>query len=114
MMEHSELINLLCSQKLRFGNRAHLKKLDNKTVKYLDTPSVRKYKVKYLGVHFDKKTQWKYQIKNISQKVNLKLGKIKSIASFLTTHTKNCLLMHWSFSFSIIAPRLCVPLHLFD
>ena len=35
--------------------------------------------------------QWSKQIKNITQKVNLKLGKIKSIAHFLTGHTKNIL-----------------------
>ena len=28
------------------------------------------------------KMQWKYQIKNVSQKVNLKLGKMKTITSF--------------------------------
>ncbi len=32
--------------------------------------------------------EWKFQIKNITQKVSLKLGKIKSVASFLTSHTK--------------------------
>ena len=36
-----------------FGNKAHLKKLDNKTVRYFDTPLKRKDKVKYLGVLFD-------------------------------------------------------------
>ena len=36
-----------------FGNKANLKKLDNKTVRYLDTPLERKDKVKYLWVLFD-------------------------------------------------------------
>ena len=35
--------------------------------------------------------QWKNQLKNITQKANLKLGKIKSIASFLTQRTKHLL-----------------------
>ena len=48
-------------------------------------------KVKYLGVLFDEKMQWIYQIKNITQKASLKLGKIKAIASFLTPHTKKML-----------------------
>ena len=87
----------------RFGNKAHLKKkLDNKPVRYLDTPLERKDKAKYLfhatfqfcagryqiveqlkwnilslfdptdlRVLSDKKMQWKYQIRNITQKVNL-------------------------------------------
>ena len=38
--------------------------------------------------NFNEKMQWKYQIRNITQKVNLKLCKIKSIASFLTPHTE--------------------------
>ena len=49
------------------------------------------YHVKYLGVYFDEKMQWKNQLKNITQKANLKLGKIKSIASFLTQRTKHLL-----------------------
>ena len=57
----------------------------------MDTPLKRKDKVKYLGVLFDEKMQWKYQIKNITQKASLKLGKIKAIASFLTPHTKKLL-----------------------
>ena len=68
-----------------------MKKLDKKTVNYLDTPLSRKEKVKYLGVFFDEKMQWDYQIKNITQKVNFKLGKIKTIAPFLTDHTKKLL-----------------------
>ena len=44
-----------------------------------------------VGVLFDEKMQWKYQIKNITQKASLKLGKIKAIASFLTPHTKKLL-----------------------
>ena len=35
--------------------------------------------------------QWPSQISNISKKVNFKLGKIKSVASFLTSHTKKLL-----------------------
>ena len=81
-------INTKKTEVIFFGNKAHLKKLDNKTVRYLDTPLKRKDKVKYLGVLFDEKMQWKYQIKNITQKASLKLGKIKAIASFLTPHTK--------------------------
>ena len=77
-------INTKKTEVIFFGNKAHLKKLDNKTVRYLDTPLKRKDKVKYLGVLFDEKMQWKYQIKNITQKASLKLGKIKAIASFLT------------------------------
>ena len=84
-------INTKKTEVIFFGNKAHLKKLDNKTVRYLDTPLKRKDKVKYLGVLFDEKMQWKYQIKNITQKANLKLGKIKAIASFLTPHTKKLL-----------------------
>ena len=84
-------INTKKTEVIFFGNKAHLKKLDNKTVRYLDTPLKRKDKVKYLGVLFDEKMQWKYQIKNITQKASLKLGKIKTIASFLTPHTKKLL-----------------------
>ena len=87
--EYYKLVLLLVE--FNFGNKAHLKKLDNKTVRYLDTPLKRKDKVKYLGVLFDEKMQWKYQIKNITQKANLKLGKIKAIESFLTPHTKKLL-----------------------
>ena len=76
---------------------------------YLDTPLERKDKVKYLGVLFDEKMQWNYyQIRNITQ--NLKLSKIRSIASFLIQHTKK----QWSCRISIIAPRLGLMLHLFD
>ena len=82
-------INTKKTEVIFFGNKAHFKKLDNKTVRYLDTPLERKYKVKYFGVLFDEKMKWKYQVRNITQKVNLKLGKIKSIASFLTPYTKN-------------------------
>ena len=84
-------INNKKTEVIFFGNKAHLKKLDNKTVRYLDTPLKRKDKVKYLGVLFDEKMQWKYQIKNITQKASMKLGKIKAIASFLTPHTKKLL-----------------------
>ena len=84
-------INTKKTEVIFFGNKAHLKKLDNKTVRYLDTPLKRKDKVKYLGVLFDEKMQWKYQIKNITQKASLKLGTIKAIASFLTPHTKKLL-----------------------
>ena len=84
-------INTKKTEVIFFGNKAHLRKLDNKTVRYLDTPLKRKDKVKYLGVLFDEKMQWKYQIKNITQKASLKLGKIKAIASFLTPHTKKLL-----------------------
>ena len=84
-------INTKKTEVIFFGNKAHLKNLDNKTVRYLDTPLKRKDKVKYLGVLFDEKMQWKYQIKNITQKASLKLGKIKAIASFLTPHTKKLL-----------------------
>ena len=35
-----------------------------------------------------RKMRWKYQIKNIAQKVNLKLGKIRTSASFFTPHIK--------------------------
>ena len=52
----------------------------------MDTPLERKDKVQYLGVRFHEKMRWKYQIKNITQTVHLKLGKIKTIASFLTSH----------------------------
>ena len=84
-------INTKKTEVIFFGNKAHLKKLDNKTVRYLDTPLKRKDKVKYLGVIFDEKMQWKYQIKNITQKASFKLGKIKAIPSFLTPHTKKML-----------------------
>ena len=42
-------INTKRTEGIFFGNKAHLKKLDNKTVRYLDTPLKRKDKVKYLG-----------------------------------------------------------------
>ena len=35
--------------------------------------------------------QWPSQISNITKKVNFKLRKIKSVASFLTSHTKKLL-----------------------
>ena len=38
-----------------------------------------------------KKMQWSSQISNITKKVNFKLGKIKTVASFLTSHTKKLL-----------------------
>ena len=68
-----------------FGNKAQLKKLDNKTVRYLNTPLKRKDKVKYLGVLFDEKNAMEIPNKKHHPK---KLGKIKTIASFLTQLTK--------------------------
>ena len=53
--------------------------------------SKEKIKSNILAYFFDEKMQWKYQIRNIAQKVNLKLSKIKSIASFLIPHTKKLL-----------------------
>ena len=55
------------------------------------TPLERKKEAKYLGVIFDEKMQRPSQISNITKKVNFKLGKIKSVASFLTSHTKKLL-----------------------
>ena len=46
-----------------------------------------KKEAKYLRVIFDEKMQWSSQISNITKKVNFKLGKIKAVASFLTSHT---------------------------
>ena len=46
-----------------------INKLFHKTVRYLDTPLESKDKVKYLGVLFDKKMQWKYQIRNITNNI---------------------------------------------
>ena len=51
-------INTKKTEVIFFGNKAHLKKLDNKTVRYLDTSLKRKDKIKYLGVLFDEKMQW--------------------------------------------------------
>ena len=68
-----------------------LKKLDNKTVKYLGTPLECKKEAKYLRVIFDEKMQWSSQISNITKKVNFKFGKIKFVGSFLTSHTKRLL-----------------------
>ena len=76
---------------LRFGNRAHFKKLDNKTVRYIDTASERKDKVKNIVEYFSIRKR--------------KPGKIKSIASFLIQHTKNCWLMHQSFHYC--SPTWC-------
>lgn len=53
--------------------------------------SLEKKNVKYLGVFFDENMQWDYQIKNITQKVNFKLGNIKTITPFFMEHTKNLL-----------------------
>ena len=69
------------TKKLMFislGIRTHLKKLEktNKNMWYLSTSFERSDKVKYLGVHFDKQMQWKYQIKNIIRKVNFKIRQI--------------------------------------
>ena len=76
-------------KKLRFGNtsKAHLKKLDNKTVRYFDTPLKRKDKVKYLGKIFDEKIQWKHRIRNTTQKVNLKLQAWTKIMALTTNFT---------------------------
>ena len=74
-----------------FGNKSYLKMLDNKNVKYSGTPLKRKHQVKYLGVIFDEKMQWDKHIKNITQKVKLKLGKIKTVAPLLAQHTKKLL-----------------------
>ena len=68
-----------------YGDKAHLKKLDNKSIWILH--SKENIKLNIFQYYFMRK--WKYQIRNITQKVNLKIGKIKSIASFLTPHTKN-------------------------
>ena len=84
-------INTKKTEVIFFGYGNKLKKLDNKTVRYLDTPLKCTDSVKYLGVIFDEKMQWSKHIKNITQKVNLKLGKIRSIAHFLTWHTKKLL-----------------------
>jgi hypothetical protein len=84
-------INTKKTEVIFFGNESKLKKLDSKTVRYLGTPLETKAKVKYLGVLFDQKMQWKYQINNIAIKTNLKLSKIKSVASVLTDHTKKLL-----------------------
>ena len=66
---------------MRLFSLSSLKKLDNKTVKYLGTPLERKKEAKYLGVIFDEKMQWPSQISNITKKVNFKLRKIKTVAS---------------------------------
>ena len=84
-------INTKKTEVIFFGTESKLKKLDSKTVRYLGTPLERKAKVKYLGVIFDQKMQWDNQIKNIAIKTNLKLAKIKSVASVLTDHTKKLL-----------------------
>ena len=57
-------------------------------------PLKRSKKVVYLGVIFDKKMQWEYNIKNVNQKIKiiLKYSKIKAIASSLTPHTKKLLI----------------------
>ena len=98
-----------------FGNKSRLKKLHNKTVKYIGTPLERKKEAKYLGVIFDEKMQWSSQINNITKKVNFKLGKIKSVASFLTSHTKmllvNALVM--PYLHSLLLHILVKWLHLF-
>ena len=84
-------VNTKKTEGIFFGNKSRLKKLDNKTVKQLVTPLERKKEAKYLGVIFDEKMQWSSQISNITKKVNFKLGKIKSVASFLASHTKRLL-----------------------
>ena len=84
-------VNTKKTEVIFFGNKSRLKKLDNKTVKYLGTLLELKKEAKYLGVIFDEKMQWSSQISNITKKVNFKLGKIKSVASFLTSHTKKLL-----------------------
>ena len=63
----------------------------NLTTKLSSTPLECKKEAKYLGVIFDEKMQWSSQISNITKKVNFKLCKIKSVASFLTSHTKKLL-----------------------
>ena len=50
-------INTKKTEVIFFGKESHLKKLDNKTVNYLDTQLNQKDKVKYLGVYFDHKLQ---------------------------------------------------------
>ena len=89
--QQNDSINTKKTEVIFFGNKSRLKKLDNKTVKYLGTPLERKKEAKYLGVIFDEKMQWPSQISNITKKVNFKLHKIKSVASFLTSHTKKLL-----------------------
>ena len=84
-------INTQKTEVIFFGNHASLKKVGKRTVNYLGTPLKRNDHVKYLGVIFDEKMQWSKHIKNITQKVNFKLGKIKSIAPFLTGNTKKVL-----------------------
>ena len=49
-------INTKKTEVICFGNE-FMKKLDNKTVKYLGTPLDRKDKVKHLGLYFDHKMQ---------------------------------------------------------
>ena len=58
-------INTKKTKVIFFGNKAHLTKLDKKKLSgiWIYTPLKRKDKVKYLGVLFDEKMQWKYQIK---------------------------------------------------
>ena len=85
-------INTDKTECLFFGNQSNLQKIGDKTISYLDTPLKRKEKVKCLGVLFDEKMQWDFQIKNISQKAQFKMSKIKSIAQFLTDHTKKVLI----------------------
>ena len=94
-------INTKKTEVIFFGNKAHLKKLDNKTVRYLDTPLKRKDKVKYLGVLFDEKMQWKYQIKNITQKATLReeSNAEKSPAEQKNAELKNANLVQNSHSF---------------
>ena len=43
-------INKMTINVILFENKAHFKKLDKKTVRYLDLPLERKDKVNYLGV----------------------------------------------------------------
>ena len=46
-------VNTKKTEVIFFGNKSCLKKLDNKTVKYLGTPLERKKEAKYLGIIFD-------------------------------------------------------------
>ena len=49
------IINTKKTEVIFFGNKAHLRILDNKTVRYLDTPLERTDKVKYIGAFLMRK-----------------------------------------------------------
>jgi hypothetical protein len=75
--------NIKKCESIFFTNQLNSKLCDNLKVNFRGDDLQTKQSVKYLGIHFDNKLQWRNQIKAIKSKINYKLAKIRPLAKFL-------------------------------